>query len=353
MIRALLFACALAAAQEVTPELRQRVEAALAAKAAGNLDQAIAEFQRVVELAPALAAAHVNLGATYFAKKDYLRAIPALRRALELNPDLPGAIQMLGSSLLAQGATAEAIPYLEKVRADDLLGIALLDVHRPREAVDRLETALLQRPEDPDLLYYLALAHSQLSQLTFERLRANRAGLARTQQMMGEAMAAAGNRDAAEKHFRAALAARPDLHDVHLALGQFYLTAGDYVKAEAEFRGEAALAPASAAVAFRLGSVLANRGRLAEAISELQRSLRLAPDMPETSLELGKAQAAVGNLPAAEEALQRVLVAEPSSILAETAHLQLSQIYRRLGRTADADRELRSLQELRARRRPR
>ena len=35
------------------------------------------------------------------------------------------------------------------------------------------------------------------------------------------------------------------------------------------------------------------------------------------------------------------------SALAEAAHLQLSQVYRRLGRGADADRELRALRSLR------
>jgi len=73
--------------------------------------------------------------------------------------------------------------------------------------------------------------------------------------------------------------------------------------------------------------------------------------MPETHLALGKALAATGDLSGAEGALQKVLQAEPASALAEAAHLQLSQIYRKLGRTADADREIRALQELRRGRR--
>ena len=352
-------------AQEIleAQEARHRVQAAVQAlpeaeRAAVLLyymgdhsHAAIAEFQRVAELAPTLAAAHVNLGAAYYGKRDFTRAVPPLRKALELNPDLPGARQMLGAALLAQGASAEAIPYLEKVQADDLLGIALLDAGRAREAVDRLEAALLKRPDDADLLYYLAQAHTQLSERTFERLRAHPASQARTQQMLGEVMAAAGNRPAAEKHFQAALAARPDLRGVHLALGQFHLTAGDYAKAETEFRAEKALTPASAAVAYRLGSTLANRGKMPEAVEELKRAHQLAPDMPETSLELGKALAATGELKEAEVALRQVFTAESASSLAEAAHLQLAQIYRKQGRAADAGRELKSLQELRARRR--
>src|SRR5437762_1269116 len=93
-------------------ELRRHVDAGLNAKRAGDLDLAIREFQKVVELAPALPASHVNLGAVYYEKKDYGPAISSLRKALELNPDLPGAQSMLGAALLAQGYAAESIPHL-------------------------------------------------------------------------------------------------------------------------------------------------------------------------------------------------------------------------------------------------
>src|SRR3954468_16231394 len=118
MIAAVLLLLAL----QVTPELRQHVDAGLRARAAGDMDTAIREFRRVAELAPDLAAAHVNLGAAYLEKKDYANAIPALRKALELNAALPGAEAMLGTALLVQGYSGEAVPHLEKAQANDLLG---------------------------------------------------------------------------------------------------------------------------------------------------------------------------------------------------------------------------------------
>jgi hypothetical protein len=69
--------------------------------------------------------------------------------------------------------------------------------------------------------------------------------------------------------------------------------------------------------------------------------------MPETLLELGKATAAVGEFASAETLLQKVVEQEQASRLAESAHFQLAQIYRRLGRPADADREMKRFQELR------
>jgi tetratricopeptide (TPR) repeat protein len=343
----MIAAVALLLALQATPELKQRVEAGLNAKRAGDLDTAIREFKRVAELAPGLAASHVNLGAVYYEKKDYSNAIPPLRRALELNTDLPGAHSMLGVALLACGYAAESIPHLEKSQADGLLGVALLESGREREAVDRLEAALLKQPGDPDLLYYLSQAHARLSKQAFQVLAERSPDSPRTRQLLGEARAAAGNRAVAEEHFRAALAMRPDLRGVHFALGEMYLDSGDYEKAEREFREEARLAPGFAPAAHKLGVVLMNRGETRAAVAELRRADALQPDMPETLLDLGKAIAASGETDAAEKLFRRVLDQEQTSNLAESAHFQLVQVYRKQGRVADADREMKLFQELR------
>ncbi len=173
---------------QITPELKQHVETGLKAKNAGDLETAIREFRRVAELAPDMAAAHVNLGAVYLEKSDYGQAIPELRRALELNPDLPGAHGMLGTALLAQGYYAESIPHLEIAQANGLLGIALLGVNRVHEAVDRLEAALAKRPDDPDLLYYLAQAHGRVSKEFADRLRTLAPGSPRAEQLSGRGL---------------------------------------------------------------------------------------------------------------------------------------------------------------------
>jgi len=62
-----------------------------------------------------------------------------------------------------------------------------------------------------------------------------------------------GNVLAAEQHFRAALALRPDLRGIHYALRNLYAASGDYEKAETEFRSETQIAPGSAAAAYKLG----------------------------------------------------------------------------------------------------
>jgi tetratricopeptide (TPR) repeat protein len=291
----------------------------------------------------------VNLGAVYYQKKDYASAVPPLRRALELNPSLPGAHGMLGTALLGLGYARDAVPHLEKGELEDLLGVALLESGRAREAVDKLEAALVKRPDDPDLLYYLSAAHGQLTKQIFEKLRDTHPDSPRTHQMLGDAYGASGSRDKAEKEYRAALAGRADLRGVHYALGELALQSGDYERAEAEFRAETEISPGNAAAAFKRGVSLGNLGRTPDAIAELRRADGLQPAMPETQLELGKLLNSSGDAAAAERLLRKVLEAEQGTALAESAHFQLSQVYRKLGRPADADRELKAFQALRAR----
>jgi tetratricopeptide (TPR) repeat protein len=297
-----------------------------------------------------MAAAHVNLGAAFLAKRDYASAVGPLRRALEINASLPGAHGMLGTALLAQGFACEAISHLEKGQAEDLLGVALLDCGRPREALERLEAALEKRPQDPDLLYYLSQTHGQLAKAVFEKLQQLDPRSPRAQQMLGEAQAAAGNRSAAQKHFAAALAARPDLRGIHFALGELALRAGEFETALSEFRTEADLAPGSALTAYKMGYAAGQLGKLPEAIAELRRADKLQPGMPETLFELGKLLHASGESQAAEEPLRRVLAAETDSELAEQAQFQLAQVYRALGRIAEAERATKAFQSLRSKR---
>ena len=70
--------------------------------------------------------------------------------------------------------------------------------------------------------------------------------------------------------------------------------------------------------------------------------------MPETLLELGKTLNAAGDPTSAEACLRQLVTLEDDTRVAESAHFQLAQIYRKLGRMPDADRHLKRFQQLRA-----
>ena len=305
--------------QSPSPEAIQHARAGMEARQKGELDIAIAEFRKVTELAPTLAAAFVNLGAAYLEKRDYGAAIPALRRALELNDDLVGAHQMLGHALLAQGYPGEAIPHLQKAQALDALGVAQLEAGKLPEAIATLQAALAARPNDPDLLYYLGHASGLLSKQSFDTLLSAYPDSPMAHQALAGNYAEQRRTADAEKEYREVLRLRPDALRIHLGLGKLYAAASRWAKAEEEFQIEAKLLPGDAEVAYRLGSALLELGKVHQARQELARADALAPQMPETLYNLGKAASLDGDSGAAEEAWRNVIQTESAGPLAAQA----------------------------------
>ncbi len=228
----------------------------------------------------------------------------------------------------------------------NVLGVALLEAGRISEAVEKLQAALQKQPDDPDLLYYLGHAFGRLSGQAFDQLLAQHADSPRARQVRAENHVAMGRREAAEKEFRIVLEAKPDLRGIHLALGELYLSAANFDQAESEFRAEQELSPGNATVQYRMGTVLLKKGLIREARAHLERANQLKPEMPETLYELGKAAALENDSAMAERALLRVAELEASGLLAESAHLQLAQLYRKQGKEVEADRHVRKLREL-------
>lgn len=334
--------------QSASSEVAQHMQAGAEAEKGGHFDTAIAEFQKVTELEPTSAMGFARLGQAYLEKGDYGRAIPPLQQALKLDPNLAAAHQLLGYALLSQGYPTQAIAHLEK--SDDIaaLGIAQLDAGQLTDAVAHLETALGQRPNDPDLLYYLGRASGLLSKRSMDTLIATYPDSARTHQAMAENYYVLRQMPQAEKEFQEAIRLRPDLPKAHLELGLVYAGASQWPQAEAAFRAETKLQPGDAEAAYRLGNALLQQGKAKEARAELTRSNELLPEMPETLYALGKAAALEGDSAGAEKAWKKVIELEKGSSLAAQAHFALAGLYRKQGKTAEAEREIEEFNKLQA-----
>lgn len=341
-----LFFLAWLAGQAAASDAARHVQAGLEARKQHQVDAEIAEFRKATELDPASADAFVNLGAAFMEKHDYGSAITALKRALELNPDLLVAHQFLGYALLAQGYAAEAIPHLERVGAQDALGIAQIEAGGLPEAVANLRQALAKRPNDPDLLYYLGRASGLLSKQSIDTLLAAYPDSARAHQALAENYFVLRQMPQAEKEYKEALRLRPELPGLHLELGQVYANSARWPEAEDEFRAETKLQPGSAEAAYRLGSALLQQGKVREARGELERSNGLKPEMPETLYSLGKAASLDGDAAAAEKAWTKVVELEKETSLAAQAHFGLARLYRKQGKTERAQHEMQEFQRL-------
>ena len=340
-----LLALLLALQASPSPAL-QHLHAGVEAEKSGQLDAAVAEFQKATELDPKLAVAFVDLGDIYIEKRDYADAIPPLKRAVELSPSLEGAHRLLGYALLAQGYASEAIPHLQKAHAEDALGIALLEAGKLPEAVPVLQKALSQNPNDPDLLYYYGSAAGQLSKQVFDELEERFPDSARAHQMMAQDYAVLRDVPSAEREFLEALRLRPQTAGLHLGLGELYARAQQWDKAEEQFQLETEVQPGSAEAFYRLGEALVQLGKFHEAREALVSSDQLKEDMPETLYMLGKAAALDGDDSLAQKAWLHVLKLEKDTALAAQAHFGLAGIYRKQGKAADAEREMDEFRKL-------
>jgi tetratricopeptide (TPR) repeat protein len=334
------------ALQTVSPEGAQHMQAGVEAHKQGRLEVAIAEFRKATEADPNFVQAFLDLGEVYVEMRDYASAIPPLKQALELNPELDAAQLQLGYALLSQGYAAEAIPHLERVHALEALGIAQIETEQYQEAVANLSAALVKRPNDPDLLYYLGRASGLLSKRAIDTLLGTYPDSARARQAMGENYFVLRQMPQAEREYREALRQRPDIPGLQLELGLVYAGAAQWNKAEEAFRAEAKRQPGNAEAAYRLGASLLQQGKAHEARAELERADKLQPDMPETLYSLGKAASLDADFALAEKSWTRVIALEKETSLAAQAHFGLAALYRKQGKPSQAQREMQEFQRL-------
>jgi tetratricopeptide (TPR) repeat protein len=268
-----------------------------------------------------------------------------LEKAVQLSPELLGAHQMLGVALLVLGDAAGALPHLEKTHMPDSLGLAYLETGKLGNAIAALQAALAQRPNDPDLLYYFGRATALASKRAFDQIVEANAASARAHEVAGDRYFEQGQvREAAKEYFEV-LHLAPHTAGAHIALGQTLAAAGNWPAAITEFKAETQLRPDNAEAFYRLGSALLKQNQNQEALTALTRANTLGPDTPAILLALGQTAMLTGDSARAEKSWTKLLEVQKQGDLAGQAHFQLEALYRKAGRTADADRELKEYEK--------
>ncbi len=137
----------------------------------GDVRQAVLHFERATALNPDIAEAHYNLGLVRHYARDFEAAAAAFSKALESNPLDAQAHGNLGVSLEQLGRGAEAEEHFRLALEHDPaastanfhLGRRLAERGRYRQALPYLQKALESEGGQPALeAYVLALTHRQL-----------------------------------------------------------------------------------------------------------------------------------------------------------------------------------------------
>jgi tetratricopeptide (TPR) repeat protein len=334
----------------------QRAQAALQAKQAAVAAQ---QFREILRLDPANASAHANLGVIAYDANDYPQAAQEFGAALKLQPKLWNAEAFLGMSELRVGNTKEAKPLLEeayrhvqdpRVRgrvATDLIALAYQS-NNLDQAVDVLRGLEKAGAKDPATLYMAYRTYSDLAAQHLSKLEAAAPESAEMHEVLGQLSASQDDFREAIAQYRKALELNPGLPGIHFALGQMILANSteepSRQEAESELKLALAADPSNAECEYLLGEIEWLRSKPEEALKHYQAALLLRPGYVDAQIAAGKSLARLGDNEGALKYLSEAVAADPQS---EAAHYQLSQIYRKLGRTGDAEREAAAFQKIR------
>ena len=258
----------------------------------GALDEAIRAYRRAIRLKPDFAEPHNDLGTIYFAKGDAARAAQAYLKAAELRPDNVVAHANLGSVYRSLGLASEARRALQRELAQrvyrTLRGLARL--RRPTA----LDTAKRQLEE----------GHTTLAARMAERTLAQEPNNATALALFGAAQE------------------RLDASGVALT----------------SLERAVSLRPRDAALREELGRLLASKGEHARAISELEECVRLQRRSPKALTALAELYLGKRDFERAEELARAALKLDTSA----AGHLLLGEARLKLGRTQEAETELRT-----------
>jgi tetratricopeptide (TPR) repeat protein len=325
-------------------------EAAMNAMRSGDYSGAAAGFEKLTQIAPGVAEFHANLGmATYWAGRPR-DAIAPCRKALKLKPSLASARYFLALSLAEAGECQEAFPYLESdlKRAPDLqlkrlMGLdatrCAMALGQPGKAVDFILGLDRDFPDDPEVLFLGTHLFSDLSTRASERLLRMAPGSYQAHQMNAEVSALQGKTEDAIAEYRKVLALNPHMAGIHYEIGRLLLSSdpAQLDAARGEFEEELRLDPADAASEYELGEMARQARSWEEAIRHFDRAVRLQPAFTAALVGLGKSLVSAGRAAEAVAPLETAVKLAPDD---PVAHYQLSFAYRRVGREADANREI-------------
>jgi tetratricopeptide (TPR) repeat protein len=336
----------LAVAQEADP--KALIEGALADHKAGRFAEAIAGYQRFLELQPKSIEIRSNLGAALAHEGRYQEAIDQYRQALNLDATRTAVRLNLALALYKAWEIAEAARELEKVvtaqpdnkNARLLLADCYLRMGQFKKVVEALAILEPTAADDHAVAYLMGMAlildeQPARGQVLIDLiLRAGESAQARL--LMGVTRLMAAEPAAARDDFARAVALDPKLPSAHASLGQALMQLGDTDNAAQEFEKELEGNPNDYDANLYLGVILRQGQRYAEAMSRFRRALSVRPASSTARYQVGSLHLVMGEIEEARKVLETVVAEEPKFV---EAHVSLATIYYRLKRKEDGDRE--------------
>jgi tetratricopeptide (TPR) repeat protein len=265
----------------------------LAYKAAGRLNDAVAEYQQAIRCRPDNASAFNNLGILYAEKRMTEAAVAEFQRAISADPGFGNAYANLGLVYLQTGRNEQALAACERAlklspnSADAFLyrGMALEKTGNADKAMSDYQRAGYLNPENPEIPFCLG-------NLWFRK----------------------GDYARALQAFQQALALNPRHFPAWNAVGLVYMNEGRYSEALEVFRALLKADPGQAGALANIGTIYKNLGKPDAAIQQYLAALQLAPGNAEILANLGLTYIATNRMQQGIRAIQQSLQRDSSGI---------------------------------------
>ena len=295
----------------------------LAAYQAGQINEAINNFRRAVELNPQVYFYHNNLGLALDAHGLTEEAIDCYKKTIKFKPDFANAYNNLGIAFAKTGMIDDAIQNFNlalSITPDNAeiyfnLGILFADMGMLEAAIDNYKKAVAMNPQ-------YAEACNRLGFIFKER----------------------GMLDDAMEYYKKLLILKPDYAEGYNNLGNVIMEKNMIDDAVENYKKALRLQPDYAMAYYNLGNALSKKNMMDEAIDNYKKALILKPDYTDAYNNLGKAFAEKGMVMEAEENIRKALELKP--YFAEAYH-NLGFIYGKQGNLSEAVRNYKKALQIR------
>jgi len=256
------------------------------------------------------------------------------------------------AALAESGRCAEALPVLSRTAAHitdkelqkrvALDGVRCATTLQQQEPLqDFLRLLSRQFPHDPEVLYILTHAYSDLAARAARELATTAPTSIPALEMDADASEQQGKWDQAEKDYRKILEQNPRYPGIHFRLARLILSkpnpAPDFAEqAKKELQQELEIDPANAGAEYVLGELARQAQDLPAAVQHFSKATELDPNFADAYLGLGMALLAEKKYPEAVAPLEKAVKMQPGN---PAGHYSLATAYARTGRREDADRE--------------
>jgi Tfp pilus assembly protein PilF len=193
----------------------------------------------------------------------------------------------------------------------------------------------LSNQQYPAAFYWRARCFEKLATQAYVRLYQADPNSYRVHQLMGDLEAANGNDAKAIEEYRAAVAMKPSLPNLHYSLGHLLWKELKTDEARKEFNAELEVNPRNPGALHDLGNTYLLEHQPEKALQYLKRALEAYPEDPDIHRDLGTAYAHLRDYTKAEAEFRLAVAGDRDG----SVHYQLARVYQAKGEKESAARE--------------